>query len=103
MRKTISTTAVQEAREKDTAERPKRKEVRAKRIMAQEKMVKPKTKVLVAQRKTTTKPPSDPNPYTVTEVKGTQVRSLVTEQGTFCGNFPLSEKNFFLVIIQENG
>ena len=29
--------------------------------------------MLVSQRKTTTKPPFDPNPYTVTEVKGTQV------------------------------
>ena len=36
-------------------------------------MVKPGGKVLVGQRKTTTKPPFDPNPYTVTEVKGTQV------------------------------
>ena len=47
--------------------------MRDKRKTAQEKMVKPGTKVLVAQRKTTTKPPFDPNPYTVTEVKGTQV------------------------------
>ena len=73
MRKSINTTAVQEAREKDTSERLKRKEVRDKRKTAQEKMVKPGTKVLVAQRKTTTKPPFDPNPYTVMEVKGTQV------------------------------
>ena len=39
MRKTVSITAVQEAREKDTAERPKRKEVRDKRKTAQEQEV----------------------------------------------------------------
>ena len=73
MRKTMSNTTVQEAREKDIEERLKRKEVRDKRKTAQEQMVKPGMKVLVAQRKTTTKPPFDPNPYTITEVKGTQV------------------------------
>jgi hypothetical protein len=72
-RKAMSTEVVQEAREKDKQERLKRKEVRDKRKTAQEKMVKPGDKVLVAQRKTTTKPPFDPNPYTITEVKGTQV------------------------------
>ena len=72
-RKTMSTEVVQEAREKDKQERLKRKEVRDKRKTAQEKTVKPGDKVLVAQRKTTTKPPFDPNPYTIMEVKGTQV------------------------------
>ena len=47
--------------------------MRDKRKTAQEKTVKPGDKVLVAQRKTTTKPPFDPNPYTIKEVKGTQV------------------------------
>ena len=37
------------------------------------KEVKRGDKVLAAQRKTTTKPPFDPNPYTIREVKGTQV------------------------------
>ena len=73
VRKPISTKAVQEAREKDQQERLKRKEVRDKRKTAQERLVKPVDKVLVAQRKTTTKPPFDPNPYTVKEVRGTQV------------------------------
>ena len=47
--------------------------MRDKRKMPQEKMVRPGDKVLVVQRKTTTKPPFDPNPYTITEVQGTQV------------------------------
>ena len=73
MRGSVSTEAVQEAREKDREERIKRKEVRDRRKTAQEKEVKAGDKVLVAQRKTTTKPPYDPKPYTVKEVKGTQV------------------------------
>ena len=78
MRSPVSTQAVQEAREKDQQERLMRKEVRDKRT-AQERMVKSGDKVLVAQRKTTTKPPFNPNPYTITEVKGTQV--TVERQG----------------------
>ena len=73
VRKVVNTVAVQEAREKDQQERLKRKEMRDRKKTAQEKAVKPGDKVLVAQRKTTTKPPFDPNPYTITEVKGTQV------------------------------
>ena len=73
VRKVVNTVAVQEAREKDQQERLKRKEMRDRKKTAQERAVKPGDKVLVAQRKTTTKPPFDPNPYTITEVKGTQV------------------------------
>ena len=79
VRDPVSTQAVKEAREKDQQERLKRKEVTDKRKTAQERMVKVGDKVLVAQRKTTTKPPFDPNPYTITEVKGTQV--TVERQG----------------------
>ena len=75
----VSTQAVQEARETDQQEKLKRNEMRDKRKTAQERMVKVGNKVLVAQRKTTTKPPFDPNPYTITEVKGTQV--TVERQG----------------------
>ena len=73
VRDPVSIQAVKEAWEKDQQERLKRKEVTDKRKTAQERMVKVGDKVLVAQRKTTTKPPFDPTPYTITEVKGTQV------------------------------
>ena len=72
VRDPVSTHAVKEAREKEQQERPKRKEVTDKMKTAQERMVKVGDKVLVSQRKTTTKPPFDPTPYTITEVKGTQ-------------------------------
>ena len=47
--------------------------MRDKRKTVQEKTVKPRDRVQVVQRKTTTKPLFHPNPYTVMEVKGTQV------------------------------
>ena len=72
VRDPVSTLAVKEAWEKDQQERLKRKEVTDKMKTAQERMVKVGDKVLVAQRKTTTEPPFDPTPYTITEVKGTQ-------------------------------
>ena len=67
------TMVIQEARAKDQQERLKRKVKRDKRTTAKERMVKPGDKVLVSQRKSTIKPPFDPSPYRVVEVKGTQV------------------------------
>ena len=73
MREKVDTEVVKEAREKDKAEREKRKKMRDRKKTAQEKEVKPGDKVLVAQRKTTTRPPYDPDPYTVKEIKRNQV------------------------------
>ena len=52
---------LQEARDKDQQERLERKEKRDKRTTAREKMVKAEDKVLVLQRKSTTKPPFNPD------------------------------------------
>ena len=73
MSKQPSNEALQEAREKDMKERLIRKVKRDHRKTAQEKKVKPGDRVLVLQRKSKIKPPFDPKPYQVTEVKGTQV------------------------------
>ena len=85
VRDPVSIQAVKEAWEKDQQERLKRKEVTDKMKTAQERMVKVGDKVLVAQRKTTTEPPFDPTPYTITEVKGTQA-DLEEEAATARGH-----------------
>ena len=62
-----------EAKKKDAETRAVRKQVFDKKHRVQEEIIKPGDKVLIKQEKTTVKPPFDPKPYVVTEVKGTQV------------------------------
>ena len=64
---------LREARQTDQLTRQKRKETRDKRKTAQPRDIKIGDKVLISQRKTTTKPPFNPKKYEVKEVKGTQV------------------------------
>ena len=64
---------LEEAREKDKETRLERKEKRDKRKTAREKNIQIGDKVLIAQRKTTTKPPYDPKAYEVVDIKGTQI------------------------------
>ena len=71
--------ALQEARQKDKETRLVRKEKLDKRKTAREKEVKVGDRVLLSQRKSTIKPPYDPKPYEVVEMKGTQV---VAERGS---------------------
>ena len=71
--KTSPTKTLQEARIKDKETRLARKEKHDKRKTAKEKKIEKGDRVLISQRKTTVKPPYDPKPYTVQEVKGTQV------------------------------
>jgi hypothetical protein len=63
----------EEAKAKHEAERKKQKEYADKRRRAKVKPVLVGDEVLVKQDKTTTKPPWDPKPFKVVEVKGTQV------------------------------
>ena len=74
------TQAHQEAKEKDKVTRSKRKEVYDKKHRTQEQEIKPGDMVLVKQQKTTTKPPFDPKPYQVKEVKGTQITVIRGKQ-----------------------
>ena len=76
--KTPKNKSLQEAKQKDRETREKRKEKFDKRKTAKERDIKEGDRVLVAQKKTTTKPPFDPKPYKVTEVKGSQI---VVERG----------------------
>ena len=62
-----------EVREKHRKEKEKQKAYADEKRRAQIKAVKPGDQVMVQQRKTTTKTPWDPRPYTVTQVKGSQV------------------------------
>ena len=71
--KNPSSSKLQEARLKDQETRADRKKKLDLRKTAQEKEVAIGDKVLVSQRKSTTKPPYDARPFVVTEVKGTQV------------------------------
>ena len=74
------TQAHQEAKEKDKVTRLKRKEVYDKKNRTQEQEIKPGDMVLVKQQKTSTKPPFDPKPYQVKEVKGTQITVIRGKQ-----------------------
>ena len=62
-----------EARVKHNKERQKQKDYADKHRRARLKPILVGDEVLVKQEKTTTKPPWDPNPYKVTEVKGTKI------------------------------
>ena len=63
----------EEARTKDKAEKQKQKNYVDKRRRATEKKILVGDEVLLKQEKTTIKPPWDPRPMKVTEVKGTKV------------------------------
>ena len=64
---------LQEARLKDQETRADRKNKLDLRKTAKNKEISVGDKVLVSQRKSTTKPPYDPKPFKVIEIKGTQV------------------------------
>ena len=71
--KSIPTTTLEKARKKDVETRELRKQKYDKRKTARDKDIKEGDQVLLSQRKTTVKPPYNPHPFTVTDVKGTQV------------------------------
>ena len=62
-----------EAKAMDRSVREKRKDMFDSRKHTKTKEVVKGVKVLVKQKKSSIRPPFDPNPYTVTKVKGTQV------------------------------
>ena len=64
-----------EAREKDAKTREERRIKMDKRRKARYIDYKVGEKVLIKQKKTTIKPPFDPEPYTITEVDGMQVKA----------------------------
>ena len=65
----------QEAREADRKTREHRKVERDKKKRAKVTEIKPGDKVLIAQKKSTTKPPFNPNPFEVVSVEGHQIRA----------------------------
>ena len=65
---------VDEARKNHEERRHKQKQYADKKRKAQDKDINPGDKVMIQQRKTNTKPPWDPKPYTVTETRGAQVK-----------------------------
>ena len=73
IRRGVENTMRKEAKEKDEEKKKTRKEVYDKKHRSKEVKITPGDKVLIKQEKTTIKPPFDPNPYEVTQVKGTQV------------------------------
>ena len=70
------TQAHQEAKLKDKSSRLDRKVVYDKKHRVKEQHIQPGDNVLIKQQKTTVKPPFDPKPYCVTDVKGTQVTAV---------------------------
>ena len=62
-----------EAKAQDKKTRKERKERYDEKNRVKECQIKPGDRVLMRQEKTTVKPPYDPNPYEVTEVKGAQI------------------------------
>ena len=62
-----------EAKKRDRETREKRKMILDKKKSAKATIIVPGDKVLIAQKKTTTRPPFDPNPFTVIKTKGAQI------------------------------
>ena len=62
-----------EAKENDQKSREQRKVAYDKRKCAKVTEMKPGDKVLLAQKKTTTQPPFNPNPFIVVRTKGSQI------------------------------
>ena len=65
----------QEAKRKDREERLARKEMFDKKHNSRNQDIKKGDKVLKKQEKTTLKPPFNPKPFSVIDVKGTQVKA----------------------------
>ena len=63
----------EEARRKNNEEKEKQKSYADKHRKAKQKKVEKGDQVLIKQDKTTTKPPWNPEPFTVEEVKGTKI------------------------------
>ena len=76
IRRRLTTAHHQQARENDAAAKSKQKEYADRHRRAKEKEFKEGDKVLIHQKKTTTKPPYNPDPYTVTQIKGTQITAI---------------------------
>ena len=76
--KTPNIKALREAKQQDKDTRLVRKEKYDKRKTAKKTKIQIGDQVLVSQRKTTTKPPYDPKPFQVKEVRGTQI---IAERG----------------------
>ena len=70
---TPTTTAHKEAQQKDADAKAKQKKYADKHRRATDKQFKVGDIVLLHQKKTTTKPPYDLDPFTVTTVQGTQI------------------------------
>merc|ERR1712059_151974 len=62
-----------EAKAQDEKTRRERKERYDRKKRVKECHIKPGDRVLIKQERTTVRPPYDPKPYEVTEVKGAQV------------------------------
>ena len=73
IRKTTESDIHRDARQRDEESRAHRKQVFDKKHRVREQIIQPGDQVLIKQEKTTIKPPFDPAPYDVTEVKGSQV------------------------------
>ena len=71
----------QQAKEKDLLAKLKQKKYADKHRRAKEKVVKIGDKVLLKQEKTTIKPLFDPEPFKVTEVRGTKVEAERAKDG----------------------
>ena len=68
-----TTVAHKEAQQKDAAAKARQKEYADKHRRATDRQYKVGDTVLLHQKKTTTKPPYDPNPFTVTHTQGTKI------------------------------
>ena len=73
IKRTIDSVIHKEAKQKDAETRAARKEMFDKKHKVKKQIIQPGDQVLIKQEKTTIKPPFDPKPYDVTEVKGSQV------------------------------
>ena len=73
LRKVTEPDIHREAKQRDGETRAARKHVFDKKHRVREQIIQPGDQVLIKQQKTTVKPPFDPSPYDVTEVKGSQV------------------------------
>ena len=62
-----------EGKERDKITRKVRKQIFDKKHKEREETISPGDKILIKQQKTTIKPPFNPDPFVVTELKGTQV------------------------------
>ena len=73
IRKPLTTAHHIQAQQKDAAAKVKQKEYADRHRRAKEREYKVGDKVLIHQKKTTTKPPYNQDPYTVGQIKGTKI------------------------------